>query len=411
MSNSCMSNSCMTSPCMIGARMMTAKMAARASTPIGRRRGHLRLLVGLALTAALGFSASDASAYRSHGNPRPRAAAVAQRSAEGPLQIVVSIGSQRVYVYDRLGLLDSSTISTGVGGYPTPTGVFSVLDKEWQHYSNIYGAAPMPFMQRLTMSGVALHSGIVTGRPASHGCIRLPHAFAVRLYKLTKLGARVVIATDAPAPVEIANARLFVHKPPLAPPPQAQDRDPDTSLAIAIAAALEKGSVDARLGKITAERWQMLEAMPISVFVSAKEGKVFVRHGFRPLFDAPIDIAAPERQLGTHVFTALEYKDTTRTEMRWQVLSLSPESARAERAYSRIATAERGSSATLSPLAQVPPATAAEALARITMPQAAVDRIAELLSPGASLIISDYGFNREMRANGTDFIVLTHAWP
>jgi hypothetical protein len=395
--------------------MMAAELAARASTPVGRRRGHLRLLVGLALTAALGCSASDASDYRSHGrgNPHPRDVTVAQRSAEDPLQIVVSIGSQRVYVYDRLGLLDSSTISTGVGGYPTPTGVFSVLDKEWQHYSNIYGAAPMPFMQRLTMSGVALHSGIVTGRPASHGCIRLPHAFAVRLYKLTKLGARVVVATDAPAPVEIANARLFVHKPPPTPPPQAQDRDSDTSLAIAIAgaAALEKGSVDARLGKITAERWQMLEAMPISVFVSAKEGRVFVRHGFRPLFDASVDIAAPERRLGTHVFTALDYKDATHTEMRWQVLSLPPESVRAERAFSKVATAERGSLASISRVAPDPPATASEALARIALPQEAVDRIAERLSPGASLIISDHGFNREMRANGTDFIVLTHASP
>ena len=390
-------------------------MAARASTPAGRRRHHLRLLLGLALTAALGFSPSDASAYRSHGrgNPRPRDVAVAQRSAEDPLQIVVSIGSQRVYVYDRLGLLESSTISTGVGGYPTPTGVFSVLDKEWQHYSNIYGAAPMPFMQRLTMSGVALHSGMVTGRPASHGCIRLPHAFAVRLYKLTKLGARVVIATDAPAPAEIANARLFMHKPPLAPPSQSQDRDADTPIAIAIAgaAALEKGSVDARLGKITAERWQMLEAMPISVFVSAKEGKVFVRHGFRPLFDAPVDIAAPERRLGTHVFTAVDYKDPTHTEMRWQVLSLSPESVRPERAFSKVATAERGSSAAISRVAPDPPATPSEALERIALPQEVVDRIAELLSPGASLIISDHGFNREMRANGTDFIVLTHASP
>ena len=414
--NSCVINSCVINtsavyPCMIDPCMANP----RAAMPIGRLRAPLRLLLAMAVAATLGFSASDASAYRRHGPsmPRPREVAVAQRSAEDPLQIVVSIGSQRLFVYDRLGLVESSTISTGVGGYPTPTGVFTVLDKEWQHYSNIYGAAPMPFMQRLTMSGVALHSGMVTGRPASHGCIRLPHAFAVRLYRQTKLGARVVIATNDATPAEIAHARLFVHKPPPAAPADAQDRDPDAPLAIAIAgaAALDKGSVDARLGKITAERWQMLEAMPISVFVSAKEGKVFVRHGFRPLFDAPIDIAAPERRLGTHVFTALEYKDATRTEMRWQVLSLAPESARAERAFSRIATAERGSSAALSRLAQDPPATAAEALERIAMPQEAVDRIAELLSPGASLIISDHGFNREMRANGTDFIVLTHASP
>jgi L,D-transpeptidase catalytic domain len=423
---SCVIRSCVIRSCVIGSCTIYSSTVdpctfepcmanPRASTPIGRRRAPLRLLLAMAVAAALGFSAADASAYRRHGRgmPRPRDVVVTQRSAEDPLQIVVSIGSQRLFVYDRLGLLESSTISTGVGGYPTPTGVFTVLDKEWQHYSNLYGAAPMPFMQRLTMSGVALHSGMVTGRPASHGCIRLPHAFAVSLYRQTRLGARVVIATNDPAPAEIVHARLFVHKSPPVAPADAQGRDPDTPLAIAIAgaAALDKGSVDARLGKITSERWRTLEGMPISVFVSAEEGKVFVRHGFRPLFDAPIDIAAPQRRLGTHVFTALEYKDATRTEMRWQVLSLPPESARADRAFSRIATAERGSSAAISGVAQGPPATAAEALERIAMPPEAVDRIAELLSPGASLIISDHGFNREMRANGTDFIVLTHASP
>src|SRR5258708_31085800 len=99
-------------------------------------------------------------------------------------------------------------------------GVFAVLDKEVQHYSNIYGGAAMPFMQRLTMSGVALHSGMVTGRPASHGCIRLPHAFAIKLYKLTKLGTRVVIAANEPVPSKITHPRLFVRKPAqvVAPP-------------------------------------------------------------------------------------------------------------------------------------------------------------------------------------------------
>src|SRR5262249_61552195 len=90
-----------------------------------------------------------ASAYRrpARNQPIERRADPPTRSAEGPLQIVVSIGSQRLFVYDRAGLLESSTISTGVGGYPTPTGVFSVLDKEWQHYSNIYGGGFVPVFQ------------------------------------------------------------------------------------------------------------------------------------------------------------------------------------------------------------------------------------------------------------------------
>src|SRR2546430_3535904 len=97
-----------------------------------------------------------------------------------------------------------SRVSTGVPGHPTPTGVFSVIQKDRWHHSNIYSNAPMPFMQRITWSGVALHQGVVTGRPASHGCIRLTHDFARRLWSLTKVGVRVIVARDEVAPVEIA---------------------------------------------------------------------------------------------------------------------------------------------------------------------------------------------------------------
>ena len=85
----------------------------------------------------------------------------------GPLQIIVSLGRQTLSIYRSETLIETVSVSTGTGDHPTPMGVFSILDKEWQHYSNIYGSASMPYMQRLTMSGVALHSGMVTGRPAS----------------------------------------------------------------------------------------------------------------------------------------------------------------------------------------------------------------------------------------------------
>ena len=373
--------------------------------PSGRALA-LRRLAASALCLALAlpqFAACGAHAYRGERRPKPAARAVnppAQRAAEDPLQIVVSVEEQRLFVYDRLGLLDASAVSTGVGGYPTPTGIFSVLDKEWQHYSNIYGAAPMPFMQRLTMSGVALHAGLVTGRPASHGCIRVPRAFAVKLYKLTNLGTRVVIASNAPAPEEITHARLFVRRPP----PPAATADPNKPLAVAraTAAELDKGIADARLGNITAERWRTLEALPISIFVSGKEGRLFVRHGFRPLFDAPVSIRAPERPLGTHLFTALDYRDAAHTVLRWQVVSLPPEPA----PTGRLAAKPMPIAARVGE--ELAGADAAAALDRIALPQEAVDRIAELIAPGAALIVSDHGWNREMRAEGTDFIVLTH---
>ena len=341
---------------------------------------------------------------RSYMRERAEAAATApMRAAEGPLQIVISIGSQRLWVYDSKGLLDTSTISTGVGGYPTPTGVFAIIDKEVTHYSNIYGGASMPFMQRLTMSGVAMHSGMVTGRPASHGCVRLPHPFAVRLYRLTRLGVRVILAPNAPVPEDIAHPRLFVRKPAPTPEPL----DPGSVKGVAIAAASEMITAigNARVGKITAERAQELAKLPISVLVSKADGKVVVRHGFRQIYEAPATIRDPDRPLGTHVYTALALKDDGST-MRWQAMSL-PASGQSVANARKVSRASRSEAEPPFQIASGPPPSAAEALDRIDLPQEAVDRICELVSPGTSLIVTDHGTNREMRAVGTDFIVLT----
>jgi len=115
---------------------------------------------------------------------------------KGPLTIVVSIAKQSLTLYDGLEPIATTPVSTGVAGHETPTGIFSIIQKDRFHRSNLYSNAPMPYMQRITWSGVALHEGHVTGRVASHGCVRLPQAFAQRLWGLTKLGARVIIAQD-----------------------------------------------------------------------------------------------------------------------------------------------------------------------------------------------------------------------
>ena len=278
-----------------------------------RRLRKMRVLTlgtaAISLVAVLSPTPAEARPFRTNRDRGEPADTKPSRMPDGPINIIISIGSQRLWVYDRRGLLETSIVSTGVAGFPTPTGVFAILDKEVTHYSNIYGGASMPYMQRLTMSGVALHSGMTTGRPASHGCIRLPHAFAIKLFRLTSLGARVIIAPNEPAPVDIEHASLFARKP--APPVAAEDVD--TSRAAVVAAAssfdLQKGTGDARVGKITAWRAGVLQAMPISVFVSKAAGKVFVRHGFRTLFEAPATIRNAEQPLGTHVFTATELKD------------------------------------------------------------------------------------------------------
>src|SRR5262245_1534467 len=141
------------------------------------------------------------------------ARAVAERSPNGPLVINVSIRTQRVTVYDRNGVLAAAPVSTGRVGYPTPTGVFTVIEKDRVHFSNLYGSA-MPNMQRITQSGVALHAGPLPGYPASHGCIRLPHGFSQKLFALTTLGTRVVVSREPVTPVPIEHQRLFAALPP-----------------------------------------------------------------------------------------------------------------------------------------------------------------------------------------------------
>lgn len=129
--------------------------------------------------------------------------------APSPLLLLVSIRKQRIRVFDDNGEIASSRISSGQPGFDTPTGVFSILEKNVVHESNIYDGAPMPFMQRLTWSGIALHQGIVPGYRASHGCIRLPGGFAKTLFSMTKTGGRVVVAQDELQPVRFEHPNLF----------------------------------------------------------------------------------------------------------------------------------------------------------------------------------------------------------
>jgi peptidoglycan hydrolase-like protein with peptidoglycan-binding domain len=129
------------------------------------------------------------------------------------LQIVVSTDRQSLAVYDGDQVVATSKVSTGKQGHSTPNGIFSILEKERFHASNIYSNSPMPFMQRLTWSGIALHeSGYVPNYPASHGCVRMPKAFAQKLYQMTAPGMHVVITNQPLVPQPIEHATLF-HPP------------------------------------------------------------------------------------------------------------------------------------------------------------------------------------------------------
>ena len=496
------------------------------------------------------------------------------RKPQGPLIIAISIEKQILKVYDANGYFAETPISTGMRGHSTPMGVFSVIQKHKYHHSNIYSGAPMPYMQRITWSGVAMHAGVLPGYPASHGCIRMPMNFAVKMWGWTRMGARVVITPGELAPENFSHPLLATQKTaPLAalepqknvdiaaaaksdkaatadPPaysetslelkstlghdlvkPAASTHTADASSALSqpgsqvtiidapvasnpvmktdddAAGTVDKAG-DAPETKIQAAETAAAESLPfadqvakselpadgsakaedakpevskvepadttveaetvntdapkaidkveqqaseptkaaedaasaapdvrkdqtrpsdpekaaipkpepalatapkhsgqIAVFVSKKDGKLYVRQNFAPLFDAPVTIAASERPLGTHVFTAQTDKDDANL-LHWSVVSM-PVVARyaARQDDDERASRRRKTTGAIEVKPMPHPDSAAEALDRLTIPADAMARINEALSTGGSIIVSDQGINGGETGEGTDFII------
>ena len=459
--------------------------------------------------------------------PAAKSVATAKPEITSPLIAVVSIGDQRVTIWSGDTTVARAPVSTGMAGHRTPTGVFSVIGKERYHESNLYSNAPMPYMQRITWSGVAMHEGALPGYPASHGCIRLPGDFAQRLFGMTRMGMRVIVSDRDLAPVSFAHMALpaptFVREQqlvnagltvPAAPAGRMQlgapaegsgrllnpvergriEQGRAKSLALdaqaeaqalldiaatrgaeARAAAEEVRAAEAALLAITLGREKAIEAAqnaglsdadrakavtsrdaletayrvamdrvagaraelrhsdagafhaageakvavaerdalaqaarvadratePVSVFVSRKERRVFVRQGFEQVFEADIDIADPQTPLGTHVFTAVA-PPSEGGSMKWVALTVQGAALAEEpkpRAAKTAQPAER-------PRTAYAPVSAASALDRIKFSDDVLQKISEKLWTGASLIISDYGISNET-GKGTDFVVLT----
>jgi lipoprotein-anchoring transpeptidase ErfK/SrfK len=381
------------------------------------------------------------------------------RIQKGPLQIFISINQQKLHLYSAGAHVADTSIASGVPSLPTPLGVFSVIQKQVFHRSNIYNDAPMPYMQRITWSGVAMHEGESIGHRASHGCIRMPHDFAIRLYRLAKLNTRVVIANSELKPTEFADPHLFVHKeivpevavspPPNgvepataepaefaahastpAPAPPAQSDVPSPSTAAPAISGEHKteatrppdppGGGDATIQAQTTQTEYAAKELtkvatakktPISIFISRKRQRLYIRQDFEPLFDTPIVIAQPDTPLGTHVFTALEFTGANRTTMRWNVVSLPGEALKRARyveerprygKHGRSHPREIEDETTASPS----PSSPAQVLARIEIPPEVSEAISQMILPGSSLIVSDQGLGDET-GEGTDFIVVT----
>lgn len=195
-----------------------------------------------------------------------------QIAPEGPMLLIVNVKTQRAVLYRNGIPIGATTVSTGKPGHRTPTGIFTILQKHVQHYSSKYDSAPMPYMERLTWQGVALHAGHLPGYPASHGCIRMPAGFAKLLFGSTKLGMTVVIA-DLPG------------APRVAPAPSILSNGPADTLST------------------SAVMWDPGKSPsgPVSVIVSASDRRALVLRNGIVIGSAPVAIRGPV--IGTWAYT------------------------------------------------------------------------------------------------------------
>ena len=184
---------------------------------------------------------------------------------EGPTLLIVNLKTQRAILYRNGVPIGASTVSTGRPGYRTPTGIFTVLQKHVEHYSSTYDNAPMPYMQRLTWRGIAVHAGQLPGYPASHGCIRLPLGFAKLLYGATRVGMTVAIIDKATTPR-------------LAAPPD-----------------ISKASVPTSIGSDAAISWQPQRSAkgPVSIIVSTADHRAIVLRNGIEIGSAPVKVEGP----------------------------------------------------------------------------------------------------------------------
>ncbi len=471
-------------------RCNVARMTSGFVNP--KRKPAWLQLARLAVAGWTAVIALGGHAGAAGGRSEPAVASVETRAAGAPIMAIVSLRNQRITVYDDKGWILRAPVSSGQQGRETPAGIFSVIEKQAEHYSNLYDDAFMPHMQRITWSGIALHGGPLPGHPASHGCIRMPYDFAARLFDATKLGMRVIVAPADAAPVEIAHPALFSPKPDAGAEAAAKAaeaaeaaRKADQAKLAAAAASREaaratmpvrtaeklKLRADAKLGAaeravgsagsdeakeraeharaeaaakveeigaqvaaakaglqtkldaaasareaaadaekmrvaaVEAARELARDLQPVSVFISRKTQRLYVRRAFQPILESPVTIRDADRPIGTYVFTAMERVGDDA--LRWTVVSLQgghPDSRVAEHGAVRETSGRDGEAITTDT------AGAKAALDRISIPQETLDRIAGMALPRSSLIISDEALSSET-SKGTDFIVVMSGEP
>lgn len=281
----------------------------------------------------------------------------------GPMVLVVSLPEQRAYVYRNGVRIGVSTASTGKPGHETPTGVFTILQKRREHYSNLYDDAPMPYMQRLTWDGIALHAGHVPGYPASHGCVRLPYAFSRKLFEATTHGMTVVIANEASHPPTVAYPGLFA--PVEADTGRVRDATPELD-------ALDW-------------RWQpeLAPTGALTVVVSRADRQMVVLRNATEIGRARVEFAS-DTPLGMQAFVLLQppgvTEDDTPPPRRWMRVDVP--------GYP------------LAPIAADAPPLAGT----LSVAPAFAARVLETMTPGATVIVTDAPIRR--RTTGPALTVL-----
>ena len=291
----------------------------------------MKLITILAVSVALLASAQavEKPSFHTQGTPTGKATGPLkpgeywwhpELSPSGPLMILVSVPEQTMHVYRNGILIGRSSISTGTKGNATPGGVFSILEKKQEHYSKKYDNAPMPNMQRLTWTGIAMHSGNLPGYPASHGCIRMPFDFSQLLFRATSKGGTVVVGDGkVPVPHLASNPGLL-----LAP------KDLNSQMVRPLAS--------------NDYEWKPERSAsgPITMVVSAADKAIYVYRNGNVIGRAPVEVAG-RGSLGNHVFSLLEGTTDRQSKLapgraarKWMTVTSSGRRANADQLASRL---------------------------------------------------------------------------
>ena len=284
-------------------------------------------------------------------------------SPAGPVAIIVSLSEQTLYVYRNGVRIGRSTVSSGKDGHKTPTGVFTILEKNVVHHSSAYHEASMPYMERLTWGGVAIHAGNLPGYPESHGCIHVPMDFAKKLYEITGKGTTVLVTADKATEGTPAEPGLLFaagnNNGPAASPAASPIASPATATA--------------------GETWnpQAAPTGPVSIVFSSADRRIYVYRDGVEIGRAPIGGAEAGRSYGNHVYSAL---DETLPDgyHRWNALG----------------SLDGGAAPDI-----------AELRKRLEIPPDFLAHLRETVPPGTTLVITDHPVNDTVRS-GPGFNVL-----